>query len=125
MTALGCARESVLPSSSPTDPIPQRAKVFVIEGQAPNVFIKIDGVLQSCFRLLHVARDTRVAGEVKSNQGTLGMQRSRFKKNCFRSPDILGTPYCIGEIDPRGRIFGICFHEMSGDSGGHVPFLGT
>jgi hypothetical protein len=46
--------------------------------------IKIDGMLQSCFRLLHVARDTGVAGEVKSNQGILGMQRTRFEKDCLR-----------------------------------------
>jgi hypothetical protein len=68
-------------SRTPTDPVPQRSKVFIIECQRSNVFIKIDGMLQSFFRLLHMARDTCVAGEVKGNQSTLGMQRTRFEKS--------------------------------------------
>jgi hypothetical protein len=33
---------------------PTGLEIFVIEGQTPNVVIKIDGMLQSCFGLLHV-----------------------------------------------------------------------
>ena len=54
-------------SRNPSDPVPQSSEIFVIEGQTPNVFIKIDGMLQSCFGLLHVTRDTRIAGEIESN----------------------------------------------------------
>jgi hypothetical protein len=49
-------------------------------------------MLQSRFRLLHVARDTGVAGEVEGDQGTLGMQHSCFEKNCLRFLDTLGAP---------------------------------
>jgi hypothetical protein len=71
-----------------------------------------------------MARDTRVAGEIESNQGTLGIQRSRFEKYRLCCLDILGAPDCIGEVDPRGGISGICVHKTARDRGGQVPFLG-
>jgi hypothetical protein len=90
--------------SSPTGAGDLRHRVPGVE-----CLIKIDGTLQSCFRLLHVARNTRVAGEVKDNQSTLRIQLTRFEKNCFRLLDILGAPNCIGEVDSRSRISGSAF----------------
>jgi hypothetical protein len=67
---------------------PEGSKDFVVEGQPPNVFIKIDGLPQPDFRLFHTSGDARVAGEVESDQGTLGVQIS------IGSPlsSLAGTP---------------------------------
>ena len=64
----------------------------VVERQPPNVLIKIVGMQQPNFRLLHAARDTRVACEVESDQGILWMPVTRFEKDCLRFLDILGAP---------------------------------
>ena len=63
------------------DPIPQGSKVFVVERHKPNVFIKIDGLPQPNFRLFRTSGDARVAGEVESDYGTLGMQITRLEKD--------------------------------------------
>ena len=106
------------------DPIPQWSKIFVVERRQPNVFIKIDGMPQPNFRFLHAPRGTSVARDVESDRGILWMQRTRFKKHARRLHDILRASNFICQLDPRAWIFRVHFHKMSGDRGGHVPFLG-
>jgi hypothetical protein len=53
------------------DPIPQRPEIFIVNRQSPNVLIKLNGMPQASFCLLHAARDARVAGKIESDQWQL------------------------------------------------------
>ena len=66
------------------DPIPQRPEIFIVNRQSPNVLIKLNGMPQASFCLLHAARDAPVAGEAESDHGNFGMYRLRPQQNGFR-----------------------------------------
>jgi hypothetical protein len=101
-----------------SDPIPQRAEIFIVKRQSTNVFIKLDGMPQANFRLFHAARDARVAGKVESDQGDFGMYRLRPQQNGFGLLDALYPSDRIGEIDPPGLVFRLNLHKVAGNRPG-------
>jgi hypothetical protein len=111
-------------SRNPIDPIPYGPEIFVIEGQTSNVVIKIDSLLQSCFGLLHVARDTGVAGEIELDKHIVVMQFTRSHKDLFCLLNALTATRRIRETYPPANFFGLDLHQMTRYCGCHVPFLG-
>ena len=75
----------------PSNPIPQRSEIFIAERQCPNILIKLDRIAKALLGVLHATGDTGVAGEIESNQGTLGVQLTRFEKNSLRRASIFSA----------------------------------
>jgi hypothetical protein len=88
--------DKVLPTyAKPASQFPQRAEIFIVNRQSPNVLIKLNGMPQASFCLLHAASDARVAGKAERDHGNLGMYRLRTQQmaSAFSTPSIRLTEY--------------------------------
>ena len=74
-----------------SDPIPQRAEIFIVKRQSANVLIKGDGMSQPYFRLLNTAHHTRVRLKaIIATLGCIACARSKMA-SAFSTPSIRRT----------------------------------
>jgi hypothetical protein len=67
-----------------SNPIPQWLQILIVDRQSTNVFIELDCIAKTLFRLFHATSDTRVERQVERDYRNLGMHRLRPQQNGFR-----------------------------------------